>query len=41
MDTGETTALGKFENKGRRTFEPPGEEKPGNDWVLAFLEKEV
>jgi hypothetical protein len=32
--TGESTALGVVENKGRRTFDPPGEEQPGNDWVL-------
>ena len=25
---------GEFENRDRRTFDPPGEEQPGNDWVL-------
>lgn len=32
--TGERTALGEFENTGRRAFDPPGEEQMGNDWVL-------
>lgn len=32
--TSESTALGEFENKGRRTFDPLGEAAPGNDWVL-------
>ncbi len=32
--TGVTAAIGEFENKGRRSFDPPGEEVPGNDWVL-------
>jgi hypothetical protein len=27
-------AIGKFNNKGKRTFDPPGEAKEGNDWVL-------
>lgn len=34
--TGETTALGEFENKGRRAFDPSGEKEPGNDWVLVL-----
>lgn len=32
--TGETTAIGKFENRGQRAFDPRGETKPGNDGVL-------
>lgn len=31
---GEYIAIGKFNNKGKRIFYPPGEEKEGNDWVL-------
>jgi hypothetical protein len=31
---GTQTAIGEFENKGTQTFNPPGEEKDGNDWVL-------
>jgi len=31
---GKTTAAGKVENTGIREFDPPGEEKAGNDWVL-------
>jgi hypothetical protein len=34
--TGATTAIGELENKGRRSFDPPGEEQSGNDWVLAL-----
>lgn len=36
--TGEKKSLGKFENKGVKTFNPPGEVRNGNDWVLV-LEK--
>ncbi|WP_041734938.1 glycoside hydrolase family 140 protein [Dyadobacter fermentans] len=36
--TGETKILGKIQNKGIRTFNPPGEVRNGNDWVLV-LEK--
>ncbi|SDG64799.1 Putative collagen-binding domain of a collagenase [Dyadobacter soli] len=36
--TGETKVLGKIENKGIKTFDPPGEVRNGNDWVLV-LEK--
>lgn len=36
--TGETRVLGKIENKGIKTFNPPGEVRNGNDWVLV-LEK--
>ncbi|MBP8260658.1 MAG: glycoside hydrolase family 140 protein [Verrucomicrobia bacterium] len=32
--TGAAEVIGEYENKGRRTFDPPGEEQPGNDWVL-------
>lgn len=34
--TGASTAIGEFENAGQRAFEPPGGEKPGNDWVLVL-----
>lgn len=34
--TGASTPLGEFENKGRRAFDPPGEEQAGNDWVLVL-----
>lgn len=32
--TGKITGIGTFENKGVKEFDPPGEEKNGNDWVL-------
>lgn len=31
---GTKTAIGDFDNKGTQTFNPPGDEKAGNDWVL-------
>lgn len=31
---GKTTEIGEFDNKGVHSFDPPGEEKEGNDWVL-------
>jgi hypothetical protein len=31
---GKTTLIGEFGNKGEEYFNPPGEEKEGNDWVL-------
>lgn len=31
---GKTTTIGNFDNKGTREFDPPGEVKNGNDWVL-------
>lgn len=31
---GETKELGTFENSGTREFDPPGDMKDGNDWVL-------
>ncbi|UKT65414.1 glycoside hydrolase family 140 protein [Pedobacter mucosus] len=34
--TGKTTAIGKFENKGIKEFNPPGEPREGNDWVLVL-----
>lgn len=34
--TGETSAIGEFDNQGQRTFDPPGEEAGGNDWVLVL-----
>lgn len=33
---GEYIAIGNFDNRGTRTFDPPGEEKEGNDWVLVL-----
>lgn len=32
--TGETKTIGSFTNKGTHEFDPPGEVKDGNDWVL-------
>lgn len=34
--TGETKVLGEFENKGQHTFDPPGDQGPGKDWVLVL-----
>jgi hypothetical protein len=34
--TGESTAIGEFETRGRRDFSPPGPEAPGHDWVLVL-----
>ncbi len=34
--TGQSTALGEFEKSERHVFDPPGEEQPGNDWVLVL-----
>lgn len=31
---GKITEIGEFDNKGVKEFNPPGEEKEGNDWVL-------
>lgn len=31
---GEIKDIGRFENRGRRTFDPPGDPENGNDWVL-------
>lgn len=36
--TGESTEIGEYDNKGEQTFDPPGEQADGNDWVL-ILEK--
>lgn len=36
--TGQTRVLGKITNRGIKTFDPPGEVRNGNDWVLV-LEK--
>ncbi|GGH49397.1 hypothetical protein GCM10007423_51350 [Dyadobacter endophyticus] len=36
--TGQTRVLGKVTNRGIKTFDPPGEVRNGNDWVLV-LEK--
>ena len=35
---GSKTALGTYTNKGIENFDPPGEEKDGNDWVLVLEE---
>ena len=32
--SGEVQVIGDFENTGTRTFNPPGEARDGNDWVL-------
>ncbi|MEJ2705842.1 MAG: glycoside hydrolase family 140 protein [Sedimentisphaerales bacterium] len=31
---GGSTFIGRYENRGSRTFDPPGEPARGNDWVL-------
>jgi hypothetical protein len=31
---GNVQLIGKFDNKGTMEFDPPGEKKDGNDWVL-------
>ena len=36
---GSYTEIGEFENNGVKTFNPPGEEKEGNDWVLVLDSK--
>lgn len=33
---GAFTPAGSFANRGTRRFDPPGEAKPGNDWVLVL-----
>jgi hypothetical protein len=33
---GEVTELGSFSNEGVQTFDPPGEQEEGNDWVLVL-----
>lgn len=37
--TGDSTPLGSFKGQSRQRFDPPGNESPGNDWVL-LLRKE-
>ncbi len=32
--TGALAPLGSFKGRGRHTFDPPGEQTPGNDWIL-------
>ena len=34
--SGEATDLGRFPAAGEFTFDPPGEERRGNDWVLVL-----
>jgi len=36
---GEKIAIGIVENKGTHEFQPPGEKKEGNDWVLILASK--
>ncbi len=36
---GQTTPIGTFKNKGIRSFDPPGQAKDGNDWVLLLHSK--
>jgi hypothetical protein len=31
---GKSTVIGEIENKGIQHFNPPGDKKDGNDWVL-------
>jgi hypothetical protein len=31
---GTKTTIGTFVNKGAKKFDPPGDQKDGNDWVL-------
>ncbi len=38
--TGEATALGVFDNRGVRDFDPPGGQGRGNDWVLVLDDAE-
>ncbi|MBV4357647.1 glycoside hydrolase family 140 protein [Pinibacter aurantiacus] len=33
---GKYTSIGTFTNKGVQSFDPPGEQKEGNDWVLVL-----
>jgi hypothetical protein len=33
---GKTTPIGRIENSGIKEFDPPGEKKRGNDWVLVM-----
>ncbi|MDI3321147.1 glycoside hydrolase family 140 protein [Pinibacter soli] len=33
---GKYTSVGTFANKGVQSFDPPGEQKDGNDWVLVL-----
>lgn len=34
--TGSSQDVGEFDNVGERSFDPPGEPIPGNDWVLVL-----
>lgn len=34
--TGKATQIGSYTNKGSVTFNPPGEKKNGNDWILVL-----
>jgi hypothetical protein len=36
---GKSTEIGEFDNKGTKEFNPPGEVKNGNDWVLVLDRK--
>ena len=37
---GDSRVIGIFENRGVRHFDPPGEQQPGNDWVLVLDDAE-
>ena len=34
--TGAATEIGSYPNRGSRTFDPPGEPRLGNDWILVL-----
>lgn len=34
--TGESRASGEFDNRGERSFDPPGDPARGNDWILVL-----
>jgi hypothetical protein len=36
---GHYKAIGDFKNSGTAEFDPPGEKKDGNDWVLVLEKK--
>ena len=37
--TGAATEIGSYPNRGSRTFDPPGEPRLGNDWILVLDDK--
>ncbi len=34
--TGAAVEIGRYPNRGSRTFDPPAEPRPGNDWILVL-----